>query len=414
MGAIYPMAAQKQTPQSTRILDLTQRLLYAVHSRVFGWVLALLIEHGLVWDARTGVDISTLETGAPWRRIVRGDTSKDSRSMLKRVAVDSGIEMYERRIRFRSIWVVGAAVCFTFVVGVRAEEPIKPIPEEIEINTEKLMLGRMLFYDPRLSKNNTTSCYSCHNLGVGGDDGRKVFIRIGGEPGIINTPTVFNSDFNFKQFWDGRVNTVEDLIDTHVQSPTYLGSSWPGIVSKLYQHENYPSRFKALYPDGIHHKNIRNALGEFIRSLTTPNSRFDQYLEGDDTALSTLEKRGYALFKSYGCVSCHQGVNVGGGMFRVFGAVNDYFKNRGNITDVDLGRYNVTGKAADRHVFKVPSLRMAALTQPYLHNGSAATLRDAVDIMFEFQLGRKAPDEDKEAIMLFIKTLVGESMDLSP
>ncbi len=322
--------------------------------------------------------------------------------------------MHERRIRFRSIWVVFAAVSFAFVVGVRAEEPIKPLLEEIEVNTKKLMLGRMLFHDPRLSKNNTTSCHSCHNLGSGGDDGRETFIGIGGEPGDINTPTVFNSDFNFKQFWDGRANTVEDLINTHVQSPTYLGSSWPGIVSKLYQHESYPSRFKAIYPDGIHHKNIRNALGEFIRSLTTPNSRFDQYLEGDDTALSTLEKRGYALFKSYGCVSCHQGVNVGGSMFRVFGAVNDYFKNRGNITDADLGRYNVTRKAADRHVFKVPSLRMAALTQPYLHDGSATTLRDAVDVMFEFQLGREAPDEDKEEIVLFIKALLGESTDLSP
>ena len=339
--------------------------------------------------------------------------SKGSRSTLKRVTVDSEIEMHECRIRFCSTWAVLAAVCFTFVVGVRAEESIEPIPEEIEINAEKLMLGRMLFYDPRLSKNNTISCHSCHNLGSGGDDGREVFIGIGGRSGVINTPTVFNSGFNFKQFWDGRANTVEDLIDTHVQSPTYLGSSWPGVVSKLYQHGSYPSRFKALYPDSINRKNIKNAFGEFIKSLITPNSRFDQYLKGDDTALSTLEKHGYALFKSYGCVSCHQGVNVGGSMFRVFGVVNDYFKKRSDITDADLGRYNVTGKAADRHVFKVPSLRMAALTEPYLHDGSAATLRDAVDVMFEFQLGREAPDEDKEAIVVFIKTLVGEPMDLS-
>ena len=267
MGAIHPMAVQKQTPQSIRILDLTQRLLYAVHSRVFGRILVLLIEHGLVRDARTGVDISTLETGAPWHRIVRGDTGKDSRSMLKRVAVDGGIEIHEYRIRFRSIWVVCAAVCFTFVVGVRAEEPIKPTPEEIEINAEKLMLGRMLFYDPRLSKDNTTSCHSCHKLGASGDDGREVFIGIGRRSGVINTPTVSNSDFNFKQFWEGRANTVEDLINTHVQSPTYLGSLWPEVVSKLYQHESYPSRFKALYPDGITRENIKNALGEFLKSL---------------------------------------------------------------------------------------------------------------------------------------------------
>ncbi len=314
----------------------------------------------------------------------------------------------------RITWIVFAVVCFAFVSDVRAEEPIKPILEEIEVNVEKLMLGRMLFYDPRLSKDNTVSCHSCHNLGSGGDDGRKVSIRIGGRSGVINTPTVFNSGLNFKQFWDGRAKTVEDLIDIHVQSPIYMRSTWPTVVSKFYQHESYPDRFKLLYPDGINRKNIKNALGAFIKSLITPDSRFDQYLGGDDTALSTLEKHGYALFKSYGCASCHQGVNAGGNMFRVFGVVNDYFKNRDDITDTDLGRYNVTGQAADRHVFKVPSLRMAILTEPYLHDGSAVTLRDAVDVMFEFQLGREASDGDKEAIVAFIKTLVGESIDLSP
>ena len=175
--------------------------------------------------------------------------------------------MHEHCIRFRSIWVVCAAVCFTFIVGVRAEESIKPTPEEIEVNAEKVMLGRMLFYDPRLSKDNTTSCHSCHKLGSGGDDDRAVFIEIGRKSGVINTPTVFRSVFNFKQFWGGRVNTVEDLIDTHVQSPLYLGSLWPEVISKLYQHNSYPSRFKALYPDGINRKNIKNALGEFLKSL---------------------------------------------------------------------------------------------------------------------------------------------------
>lgn len=306
------------------------------------------------------------------------------------------------------------AVSSAFVSDIRAEEPIKPLPEEVEVNAEKLPLGRTLFYDPRLSKDNTLSCHTCHNLGAGGDDGRKIAIGIGGQSGLVNTPTVFNSAFNFKQFWDGRADTVEDQINVHVQSPVYLGSLWPEVVSKLYQHDSYPRRFKALYPDGITRRNITNALGEFVKSLTTPNSRFDRYLKGDDTALSIPEKRGYALFKSYGCLSCHQGVNVGGDRFRVLGVVNDYFKKRDNITAADLGRYNITGNTADRHAFKVPSLRMAALTEPYLHDGSAATLRDAVDAMFEFQLGSEAPDEDKAMIVLFIETLVGESPELSP
>ena len=132
-------------------------------------------------------------------------------------------------------------------------------------------------------------------------------------------------------------------------------------------------------------------------------------MRGKEDAITPREKHGYKLFKSYGCVSCHQGTNIGGNMFQVFGVLNEYFKRRGNITDADLGRFNVTGNPADRHAFKVPSLRMAAHTAPYLHDGSAHTLRDAVDAMFEFQLGRTAPDDDKEAIVEFIKTLAGDT-----
>ena len=293
-------------------------------------------------------------------------------------------------------------------------EPIKAIPEEVEVDREKVALGRALFHDPRLSKDNTTACVSCHDLGSGGDDGRKVSIGVEGKPGTINAPTVFNVGLNFKQFWDGRADTLEQQIDGPLQSPLELGSLWPEVVTKLYAHESYPGRFKALYPDGINRKNVKDALAEFMRSLTTPNSRFDQWLQGDDSALSTQEKYGYARFKHYGCVSCHQGANVGGNMFQVFGVLNEYFKMRGNVTDADLGRFNVTGNPADRYAFKVPSLRVAALTAPYLHDGSAATLRDAVDAMFEFQLGREAPDEDKKAIVAFIKTLAGENRELSP
>ena len=299
------------------------------------------------------------------------------------------------------------------VGGARAAEPIKPIPEQIEVNAEKAALGRALFHDPRLSRDDTVSCASCHDLAAGGDDDRKVSVGIEGQLGQINSPTVFNAGLNFKQFWDGRARTLEQQIDDPVQSPLEMGSLWPDVVAKLYQDGDYPQRFKALYSDGIGRNSIRNALAEFMRSLTTPNGRFDRWLKGDKTALSALEKHGYALFKYYGCVSCHQGANVGGNMFQVFGVLNEYFKNRGNITEADLGRYNVTGNPSDRHAFKVPSLRMAAYTAPYLHDGSAATLRDAVDAMFEFQLGREAPDEDKEAIVAFIKTLAGESKELS-
>ena len=295
----------------------------------------------------------------------------------------------------------------------RAAEPIKPIPDDTGTNAEKAALGRALFHDPRLSRDDTVSCASCHDLRSGGDDGRKVSVGIEGQLGLINSPTVFNTGLNFKQFWDGRARTLEQQIDDPVQSPLEMASLWPDVVAKLYQDRDYPQRFKKLYPEGISRDSVRNAIAEFMRSLTTPNGRFDRWLKGDEGALEPVEKHGYALFKYYGCVSCHQGANVGGNMFQVFGVLNEYFKRRGNITEADLGRYNVTGNPADRHAFKVPSLRMAVHTAPYLHDGSAATLRDAVDAMFEFQLGRDAPDEDKEAIVAFIKTLAGESKELS-
>ena len=295
-----------------------------------------------------------------------------------------------------------------------AEEPILPIPETVDVDPAKVELGRALFHDPLLSKDGTISCASCHDLAAGGADGRKVSVGIEGKPGVINAPTVFNAGMNFKQFWDGRANTLEAQIDGPVQSAFEMGSLWPDVIAKLYRDANYSELFAKIYPDRINRRNVKNAIAEFVKSLTTPNSRFDRWLKGEENAISTQEKRGYALFKDYGCASCHQGAGVGGNMFQVFGVLNDYFRKRGDITDADLGRYIITGNDEDRHSFKVPSLRMAALTPPYLHDGSAATLRDAVDAMFEFQLGREAPDRDKDDIVAFIKTLVGESEELSP
>ena len=307
---------------------------------------------------------------------------------------------------------LGLALCLVSPAYGEAAEPIKPVPTVIEVNEAKVELGRKLFHDPRLSKNDTISCATCHDLSAGGDDGQVVSSGIEGRTGFVNAPTVFNAGYNFKQFWDGRAHTLKDQIDGPVQNRLEMESIWPDVVTKLFQDEDYPRLFQENYPNdaqSISRENIKDALAEFMRSLITPNSRFDQWLRGDTEALNEQEKEGYALFKRYGCVSCHQGAAVGGNMFQVFGVINDYFRKRGNITDADLGRFNVTGNEVDKHAFKVPSLRMAAHTAPYLHDGSAKTLRDAVDAMFEFQLGREAPDEDKEAIVTFIKTLAGES-----
>ncbi len=327
--------------------------------------------------------------------------------------------MYDRRSRLRFgrfvpalAYLVLGVLCA--VAGqVRADEPILPIPETVDVDPAKVALGRALFHDPVLSKDGTIACASCHDLASGGDDGRRISLGVDDKPGMVNSPTVFNAGMNFKQFWDGRANTLEHQIDGPVQSAFEMGSLWPDVVAKLYRTDTYPKQFKKIFPDGINRRNVKKAIAEFVKSLNTPNSRFDRWLKGDRSALNAQETRGYALFKDYGCSSCHQGANVGGNMFQVFGVLNDYFKKRGDITEADLGRYNITGNEDDRHAFKVPSLRMAAMTAPYLHDGSAATLRDAVDAMFEFQLGREAPDKDKEAIVAFIKTLVGESKELS-
>ena len=306
---------------------------------------------------------------------------------------------------------VGASLALP--ASVRGEEPILPIPPQADLDPAKITLGRALFHEPALSKDGTISCASCHDLANGGDDGRKVSVGVGGRTGAVNAPTVFNAGLNFKQFWNGRAETLEHQIDGPVQAPFEMGSLWPDVVANLYRKDGYARQFSAIYPDGINRRNIKNAIAEFLKSLTTPNSRFDRWLLGDKTALSAREIRGYALFKDYGCASCHQGANAGGNMFQVFGVLNDYFKKRGDITEADLGRYAITGNEDDRHAFKVPSLRLAALTAPYLHDGTAATLRDAVDAMFEFQLGREAPNGDKEAIVAFIETLLGESKELS-
>jgi cytochrome c peroxidase len=290
-------------------------------------------------------------------------------------------------------------------------EPLKVLEAPKDLNTLKVTLGERLFHDVRLSKNDSVSCASCHNLASGGADNKAVSEGIHGKLGKVNSPTVYNSGLLFRQFWDGRAETLEDQIDHPLQADFEMGSVWSEVIVKLYQDDTYSAQFGAIYKgggDAISRQHIKNAIAEFERSLVTTNSPFDRYLSGSKNAIDAQAKEGYRLFKHYGCASCHQGANVGGNMYQIFGVVSSYFKQQGNITVSDKGRFNVTGNPQDMHRFKVPSLRMAALTAPYLHNGKAKTLREAVDIMFKHQLGREAPDKDKDAIVHFIKTLVGK------
>ena len=287
-------------------------------------------------------------------------------------------------------------------------EPISPIPQEVNADPAKVALGKQLFHDPRLSADGTVSCASCHNLALGGTDQRKHSAGINQSMGGINSPTVFNSAGNFRQFWDGRAATLEDQLDGPILAKDEMGNTWENVISTLRCIPDYAAAFRSIYSDDIQPAHVKDALAEFERSLITPNSRFDQFLRGDDKALTAEEKDGYQKFKSYGCVSCHQGVNVGGNMFATLGTMDDYFADRGSITKADYGRFNVTGKEEDRHVFKVPSLRNVALTAPYLHDGSARTLDRAVSIMGRYQLGRQIPPEDVNLIVKFLETLTGE------
>lgn len=300
---------------------------------------------------------------------------------------------------------------FGFCLSASAEpldEPLKPLPPVPQQNPLRVELGRQLFNEPRLSVNNTLSCASCHHLDKGGADTQAFSIGFNGVPVTINTPSVFNATLNFRQFWNGRADTLETQVHAVVQSPSEMGSDWEHVVQVLSADPAYHSAFGKAYPDGVTMNNVQNALATYERTLLSSNSRFDQYLLGDTDILTLEEKYGYQRFKDYGCIACHQGVNIGGNMFQKFGVMGDYFKVRGNPTDTDLGRYLVTKDEEDRNVFKVPSLRNVAVTAPYFHDGSAKTLEEAVYVMFRFQLGRVPSIEDKTLIIQFLKTLTGE------
>jgi len=293
------------------------------------------------------------------------------------------------------------------VVVTLVNEPIQAIPLQITLDEAKVKLGEKLFHDPRLSHNNSVSCASCHNLQTGGTDRRRRSIGINGAEGFVNTPTVFNSGFNFRQFWDGHAETLEDQMHGPINAPHEMGSNWQEVMAKLTAAPDYVAAFAALYPDGIQPHTIRDVIATFERSLYTPDARFDQFLRGNSEVLSEAEKAGYHLFKTYGCIRCHQGVNIGGNMFQTFGIMGNYFADRGSVTPADMGRFNVTGDRRDQHVFKVPSLRNVALTPPYFHDGSAAQLEDAVTIMGTYQLGRRLDPSEVDLIVQFLRTLTG-------
>lgn len=292
------------------------------------------------------------------------------------------------------------------VFEARGSEPILPLPTTVAVDRAKVRLGRRLFYDKRLSRDNSISCASCHDMAKGGADGRQFGLGWNGQSVRINTPTVLNASFNSVQFWDGRAKSLETQVDGPVLAKDEMGSSWSQVLGKLSKDDDLSKAFRAVYHDGLTPVNIRDAIATYERSLVTPNARFDRYLRGNNSAITADEKAGYKLFKSLGCVACHQGRNVGGNLFQTLGVMDDYFRDRA-VVSKDLGRYNVTGRHEDRHVFRVPSLRNVELTSPYFHDGSVGTLEEAVQIMAWYQLGRAIEADQVEKIAAFLRTLTG-------
>ena len=273
------------------------------------------------------------------------------------------------------------------------------------ITTDKVALGRMLYYDTRLSKNQDLSCNSCHMLDKFGVDGTKVSKGHKGQLGGRNSPTVYNAGGYVAQFWDGRAGTLEDQAKGPILNPVEMAmKDEASVVAVLESIPGYEDAFKKAFPDDkepISYNNLAKAIGAFERQLVTP-SRFDKYMGGDKTALTDQERAGLTKFVQNGCTSCHSGSALGGSTFQKLGLIKAYPNQK------DLGRYDVTKKDEDKMVFRVPTLRNVAQTGPWFHDGAFDRLETTVQAMAYHQLGKELPEADVADIVAFLKSLTGE------
>ncbi|MEP7454110.1 cytochrome c peroxidase [Phyllobacterium sp. SB3] len=292
-------------------------------------------------------------------------------------------------------------------VSLDEREPLaalKPIPS---LDKSAVSLGERLFSDNILSAKQDQSCQTCHDLSSGGTVDTPRPVGQHGKAYRFNAPTVYNVGSNYRLGWRGDFTSLEQQSEKILLDEDLMGVSWSILTERLGRSRIYSHWFEQVYGHPPDKMSILDALSSFQRSLATPNSAFDRYLEGDAGALSRVELEGYQLFKDYGCASCHQGANVGGNMFQKFG-IFAAPPGRNMSGDGDLGRFMLTGKLSDKGVFRVPSLRNVEVTAPYFHDGRAATLGQAVEIMGVSQLGRKLTMNEIEALVSFLKTLTGE------
>jgi len=273
----------------------------------------------------------------------------------------------------------------------------------------KVELGKMLYFDPRLSASHAISCSSCHNIGLGGVDAQETSIGHQWQRGGRNAPTVFNAVFNTAQFWDGRAKDLEQQAGGPLLNPIEMASPPEHVAEQLAAIPGYVVAFKAAFPgepQPVTLANAQKAIAVFEATLTTPNAPFDKYLNGDASALTSTQKEGLQLFMNKGCATCHHGINLGGTMYAPFGVV----ENPGAefLPPSDKGRFTVTKTVSDEYVFKVPTLRNIALTAPYFHSGRSWDLRQAVSVMGVSQLGAQLSADETEKIVLFLDALTGE------
>jgi cytochrome c peroxidase len=322
----------------------------------------------------------------------------------------------------KAVTVVTASIFFgLFASFAAAADPVmqqaqalfKPIPktppaiDHNPVTPEKIALGAMLYFDPRLSRSGLISCNTCHNLGLGGADFQETSIGHKWQKGGRNSPTVLNSVFNMAQFWDGRATDLMQQAKGPVQASVEMSNTPEQVVKTLESMPGYVSAFKKAFSaekTPLTFDTMAKAIEAFEATLLTPDSRFDKFLKGDEKALTAREKDGLQLFMNKGCASCHGGINMGGTGYFPFGVVE---KPKADITAGDTGRFKLTGSESDQYVFKSPSLRNIELTTPYFHSGKVWCLKEAVGIMSAAQLGIKLSQEEIEKIADFLKTTTG-------
>lgn len=290
------------------------------------------------------------------------------------------------------------------VLGSLATLPeVPPVPDDNPITPEKIELGKMLYFEPRLSQSGIISCHTCHNLSLGGTDRIPTSLGHDFRTGGRNAPTVLNAAFFNKQFWDGRAASLEEQAEGPIQAGVEMAMPRDVAVEVIKGIEGYLPYFQAAFPneqDPITFENIVKAIAAFERILITPNDSLDQYLRGDEDALSPLAIEGIEVFRLKGCMRCHKGALLSTGELTKF--------EHGQ----DLGVFNVTGDPDDKRVFRVPTLRNLLLTAPYFHDGSAATIKEAIHIMADVQVNKEINPEEEAAIVAFLESLVGEQPEI--